>query len=152
MPQPKPQTEIENNISKQNNDGDDDFNENVAVELGAPLIIPLKEEVILEENSDYTIRCEDTEEIIWKYPKDTVFAEEKKYKPEDEKRNYGTSLTLTHVNYLNVANYYCVKASALKKDLDLMEDSELNDLANKNLASSIYIYVNGKILFNEIKF
>ena len=143
MPQPKPQTTIENNISKQNND--DDFNENVAVELGAPLIIPLKEEIILEENTDYTIRCEDSDEVVWKYPRD-ITAEENTYKPEDEKRHYGLSLTLKEVSYLNVASYYCVKSSALKKDIDLMEDSELNDLANNNLASSIYIFVNGKLL------
>lgn len=138
MPHPKPQTA--NSISKSN---EDDYNENVAVALGAPLIIPLKEEVTLEKYSDFTLRCEDTEPILWKYP--YIEAEESPYIPQDQKRRFGISLSLKNVDYNNVANYYCVKAKALKKDVSLMEDSELTDLANNNLASAIYIYVNGKL-------
>lgn len=146
MPHPKPATSSitpTNSISKRDYTNDDDNNENVAVALGAPLIIPLMEEVQLEENSEFTIRCEDTEPIAWKYPFDAITAEENSYLPQDQKRRFGSSLTLKDVNYMNVANYYCVKTSALTKDLNVMEDSELTDLANSNLASSIYVYVNG---------
>lgn len=145
-----------NSISKRNHltEDDYDFNENVAVALGAPLIIPLKEEVILQKDDEFTIRCEDKEPIDWKYPVDLDgLAEEASYMPQDEKRRYGKSLTLTGVNYKNVGSYFCVKQSAITKDLMLMETSELTELANKNLASSIYIFVNGKVLksiLNEI--
>ncbi|KAM7353304.1 PDGF- and VEGF-receptor related isoform 6-T7 [Cochliomyia hominivorax] len=150
MPQPKPQTTTAtttNSINKNNNliEVDNEFNENVAVALGAPLIIPLEEEVTLEENSQFTIRCEDREPIIWKYPSDLDgIVEESSYVPQDAKRRFGSILTLTGVNYKNVGNYYCIKSSAVTKDLSLMEDSELTDFANSNVASAIYIYVNDK--------
>ncbi|XP_037824042.1 vascular endothelial growth factor receptor 1 isoform X1 [Lucilia sericata] len=140
---PHPSTTIRNSISKRNHiNDDDDYNENVAVALGAPLIIPLEEEIQLEENSEYTINCEDTEPIVWKWPVNVIGPEEKSYIPQDQKRRYGSSLILKDVNYMNVGTYYCVKSSALTKNLDTMDDSELTDLANSNLASHIYIYVN----------
>ncbi|XP_065357936.1 vascular endothelial growth factor receptor 1 isoform X3 [Calliphora vicina] len=138
---PHPSTTTRNSISKRNHI-EDDYNENVAVALGAPLIIPLEEEVQLEENSEYTIKCEDTEPIVWKTPVNYITFEENAYIPQDQKRRHGSSLTLREVNYMNVGNYYCVKTSALTKSLDIMDDSELNDLANINLASVIYVYVN----------
>ncbi|XP_046803769.1 vascular endothelial growth factor receptor kdr-like [Lucilia cuprina] len=140
---PHPSTTTRNSISKRNHiNDDDDYNENVAVALGAPLIIPLEEEVQLEENSEYTLNCEDTEPIVWKWPVNVIGPEEKPYIPQDQKRRYGSSLILKDVNYMNVGTYYCVKSSALTKNLDTMDDSELTDLANSNLASHIYVYVN----------
>lgn len=109
--------------------------------MGAPLLIPLKDEIILDLNDNFTLRCEDSEPITWKYPVyDGVI--EDTYTPEDPKRTYGITLVLNNVNYQFVGNYYCIKSSSVTREI--MEDAELTNLANANLASSIYIYVNGK--------
>lgn len=143
-------TRTKNSISKRNllTEDDYDLNENVGVALGAPLIIPFKAEVILQKDDEFTIRCEDKEPIDWKYPIELDgTAEESAYTPQDQKRTFGKSLTLTGVNYKNVGSYFCVKQSAVTADLMLMETSELTELANRNLASSIYIFVNGEFVF-----
>ncbi|KAL9923896.1 PDGF- and VEGF-receptor related isoform 7-T9 [Glossina fuscipes fuscipes] len=134
LPHPRPQ--LSNSISKGN-----DYDANVAVALGAPLLIPLMDELILEVNSDFTLKCEDSEPIIWKYPMEAT-VDEIQHKTEDKSRPFGSTLTLLDVNYVFVGNYYCIKAKSLTKDVQGMEDAELTDLSNSNLASSIYIYVN----------
>uniref|UniRef100_A0A1B0ASF9 Receptor protein-tyrosine kinase n=1 Tax=Glossina palpalis gambiensis TaxID=67801 RepID=A0A1B0ASF9_9MUSC len=134
IPHPRPQ--LSNSISKGN-----DYDANVAVALGAPLLIPLMDELILEVNSDFTLKCEDSEPIIWKYPMEAT-VDEIQHKTEDKSRPFGSTLTLLDVNYVFVGNYYCIKAKSLTKDVQGMEDAELTDLSNSNLASSIYIYVN----------
>ncbi|KAL9923892.1 PDGF- and VEGF-receptor related isoform 3-T5 [Glossina fuscipes fuscipes] len=134
VPHPRPQ--LSNSISKGN-----DYDANVAVALGAPLLIPLMDELILEVNSDFTLKCEDSEPIIWKYPMEAT-VDEIQHKTEDKSRPFGSTLTLLDVNYVFVGNYYCIKAKSLTKDVQGMEDAELTDLSNSNLASSIYIYVN----------
>uniref|UniRef100_A0A1B0AEL6 Receptor protein-tyrosine kinase n=1 Tax=Glossina pallidipes TaxID=7398 RepID=A0A1B0AEL6_GLOPL len=134
IPHPRPQ--LSNSISKGN-----DYDANVAVALGAPLLIPLMDELILEVNSDFTLKCEDSEPIIWKYPMEAT-VDEIQHNTEDKNRPFGSTLTLLDVNYVFVGNYYCIKAKSLTKDVQGMEDAELTDLSNSNLASSIYIYVN----------
>uniref|UniRef100_A0A1B0GCK6 Ig-like domain-containing protein n=1 Tax=Glossina morsitans morsitans TaxID=37546 RepID=A0A1B0GCK6_GLOMM len=116
LPHPRPQ--LSNSISKGN-----DYDANVAV------------------NSDFTLKCEDSEPIIWKYPMEAT-VDEIQHKTEDKNRPFGSTLTLLDVNYVFVGNYYCIKAKSLTKDVQGMEDAELTDLSNSNLASSIYIYVN----------
>ncbi|XP_061389620.1 platelet-derived growth factor receptor alpha, partial [Musca vetustissima] len=135
-PHPKPAS---NSISKSN---EMDFERNYAVELGAPLLIPLQDEVILEADTDFVLRCESTEDIVWKHPLD-AFADEDTYTPDDPSRPFGRSLTLSTVSYLSVGNYYCIKKSHVNStDLFTIEDATLTDLANNNLASSIYVFVN----------
>uniref|UniRef100_A0A1A9WWA6 Receptor protein-tyrosine kinase n=1 Tax=Glossina brevipalpis TaxID=37001 RepID=A0A1A9WWA6_9MUSC len=134
IPHPRPQ--LSDSISKGN-----DYDANVAVALGAPLLIPLMDELILEVNSNFTLKCEDNEPIIWKYPMEAT-VEEIPHETADVNRSFGNTLTLLDVNHVFVGNYYCIKAKSLTKDLQGMEDAELTDLSNSNLASSIYIFVN----------
>uniref|UniRef100_A0A1I8MMD5 Protein tyrosine kinase n=1 Tax=Musca domestica TaxID=7370 RepID=A0A1I8MMD5_MUSDO len=138
MPHPKPQ-DASNRISKSN---DMDYERNYAVELGAPLLIPLQDEVILEANTDFVLRCESNEDIVWKHPFESD-VEESTYQPDDPSRPFGRILTLKMVSYSSVGSYYCIKESSVNvTHLLSIEDATLTDLANNNLASSIYVFVN----------
>ncbi|XP_013100900.2 vascular endothelial growth factor receptor 1 isoform X5 [Stomoxys calcitrans] len=136
LPHPRPQI-ADNSIRK----SDMDYERNYAVELGAPLVIPLLEEIILEKGSDTELRCESNEPIVWKYHYDAEVGEEVAYVPNDKSRPYGQILPLKEVTHQSVGNYYCIKESSVNLS-NVIEDSTLTDLANNNLATSIYIYVN----------
>ncbi|XP_073825338.1 PDGF- and VEGF-receptor related isoform X5 [Musca autumnalis] len=138
MPHPKPQ-DASNHISKTN---EMDYERNYAVELGAPLIIPLQDEITLEADTEFVLRCESNEDILWKNPLDS-YAEEGKYLPDDPSRPFGRTLTLKFISHTSVGNYYCIKVSSVNvTNLFSIEDATLTDLANNNLASSIYVFVN----------
>ncbi|XP_075152241.1 PDGF- and VEGF-receptor related isoform X3 [Haematobia irritans] len=138
LPHPKPQY-TENSISKTD---EIDYERNYAVALGAPLLIPLMDEIILEANTDFVLRCESSEPIVWKHPLDSI-VEEGFYVPDDKNRTFGITLTLKMVSYESVGNYYCIKESSVDAEkLASIDDSTLTDLANNNLATSIYVYVN----------
>ncbi|XP_054082940.1 mast/stem cell growth factor receptor Kit isoform X2 [Zeugodacus cucurbitae] len=122
---------------------DQEFRRNYAVEYGAPLITPLMEYVTLELNTNYTIRCEADEPMLWKLPTSYLTEPEVKiFDTGDPQRPYGSMLYLLDISHSALGNYYCVKNSSIKKDIDEMADEELVELVNNNKASSIYIYVN----------
>ncbi|CAD6999744.1 unnamed protein product [Ceratitis capitata] len=121
---------------------DYDFRRNDAVEYGAPLITPLLDDVILERNTNYTIRCEANETIDWKVPFYTYNNAVQTFDTGDAKRPYGSILYLMDISHSNLGNYYCVKKSSVKNGIDNVSDEELVELVNNNKASSIYIYVN----------
>ncbi|XP_036328927.1 vascular endothelial growth factor receptor 1-like isoform X2 [Rhagoletis pomonella] len=125
-----------------NADGDDNFRRNYAVEYGAPLITPLMEYVTLEMNTNYTIRCEANEPLLWKVTLNTPAHEVKTFDTGDPQRSFGSMLYLLEISYLNVGSYYCIKESSVSKSLDEMLDEEVVELVNNNKASSIYVYVN----------
>lgn len=139
VPHPKPQTP-ENSISKNE---EINYDRNYAVELGAPLLLPLQDEVTLEANTDFVLRCESSEAILWRYPIESVVLEDV-YIPDDPTRPFGLTLTLKSVSYRSVGYYFCIKESSDDiTNLMKIDDSALTDLANNNLASSIYVFVNG---------
>ncbi|XP_053961077.1 vascular endothelial growth factor receptor 1 isoform X2 [Anastrepha ludens] len=128
-----------------NVDNDNDFRRNYAVEYGAPLITPLMEYVTLELNTNYTIRCEASEPLVWKVAPNSPAHEVKLFATGDPQRPYGSMLYLLDISYVNVGNYYCIKESSVNKNLDEMLDEELVELVNNNKASSIYVYVNDPV-------
>ncbi|XP_067624151.1 vascular endothelial growth factor receptor 1 isoform X3 [Eurosta solidaginis] len=128
-----------------NANDDGDFRRNYAVEYGAPLITPLMEYVTLELNTNYTIRCEANEPLIWKVAPNSPTHEVKTFDTGDPQRPIGSMLYLLDITYLNVGNYYCIKQSSVSKNVEYMPDEELVELVNNNKASSIYVYVNDPI-------
>lgn len=125
--------------------GDEEFRRNYAVEYGAPLITPLMEYVTLELNTNYTIRCEADEPLLWKVASYSLEYEVKTFDTGDPQRPHGSMLYLLDISSMNLGNYYCIKKSSVQKSIDDMLDEELVELVNNNKASSIYIYVNDPV-------
>lgn len=102
------------------------------------------EYVTLELNTNYTIRCEADEPLLWKVASYSLEYEVKTFDTGDPQRPHGSMLYLLDISSMNLGNYYCIKKSSVQKSIDDMLDEELVELVNNNKASSIYIYVNGK--------
>ncbi|XP_037960858.1 vascular endothelial growth factor receptor kdr-like isoform X2 [Teleopsis dalmanni] len=124
-----------------------DFHNNFATEYGAPLITPLLEEVTVEVNSNYTIRCEANEPVFWKFDNALFLKYEiKEFDTNDPERPYGSMLYLTDITHDYVSSYVCIKNSSTKLSDDVQQlDDKIIELINNNQASSIYLYVNDQI-------
>ncbi|XP_015036033.2 platelet-derived growth factor receptor alpha isoform X5 [Drosophila pseudoobscura] len=135
---PRPQFEQEDNEVSTNCGGDN----------GAPLITPCKESIKLEYRTNYTLRCEASEPIIWWASHESSLVSSFDNTEEDPQRPYGLQLHLIEVTADNVGAYYCIKessAESLTSGPDEKLGEMLGEMVNNDLASTIYVFVNDPI-------
>ncbi|XP_030384764.1 vascular endothelial growth factor receptor 1 isoform X2 [Scaptodrosophila lebanonensis] len=133
-PLPRPQNELEPWFEGAANCGGD----------GAPLITPCKDSIILDGGTDYTLRCEAPEPIIWWHVPNGRQDSTPFHNLDDPDRPFGVSLQLQNVHSEYVGAYYCVKLSDIPDtEIDIRE-SKFIELTNNNDATSIYVYVNDR--------
>ncbi|SPP79788.1 blast:Platelet-derived growth factor receptor alpha [Drosophila guanche] len=132
---PRPQFEQEDNEVATSCGGDN----------GAPLITPCKESIKLEYRTDYTLRCEGSEPIIWWASHEKPLVSSFDNAAEDPQRPYGLQLHLMEVTADNVGAYYCIKeseAARVNSSTDEKLSEMLGEMLNNDLASTIYVFVN----------
>ncbi|BFF95548.1 vascular endothelial growth factor receptor 1 [Drosophila madeirensis] len=135
---PRPQFEQEDNEVATSCGGDN----------GAPLITPCKESIRLEYRTDYTLRCEGSEPIIWWASHEKPLVSSFDNAAEDPQRPYGLQLHLMEVTADNVGAYYCIKeseAARVNSSTDEKLSEMLGEMLNNDLASTIYVFVNDPI-------
>jgi len=120
---------------------DNDIPVNCGGELGIPLITPCKDSLKLEVHTDYTLRCEASEPIVWWHSHDGLRISEVFNNIEDPGRPHGIKLNLESVTVDNVGAYYCIKSSMMPIE-DTWSEETLTELVNNDNASTIYVYVN----------
>ncbi|KAH8263498.1 hypothetical protein KR044_009761, partial [Drosophila immigrans] len=130
---PRPQQELENN----------DILVNCGGELGVPLITPCKDSLKLVAGSDYTLRCEASEPIIWWHGDEGLLESESFDNVEDPERPYGIKFHISSAKVENVGAHYCIPQQLEPTD-DNWTEIDMIELVNNEKASTIYVFVDDK--------
>lgn len=113
--------------------------------VGIPIIDYPDDEITLEYHQTFTLICECKKPITWNKSIDIIEAPNIDITYEDtgfEEIPYRSILKIENATYKEVGEYYCVH-----KDVDpTVHDIEL--LKSEFKAQSIYVYVQGLILFS----